>query len=193
MGWNVDTRPAAGVRSPPAELPPARAPAAAGMAASVLLADTVYDVGCNVILDSAMKVRAWCGGTVWRGCEQASGCAVGVAGRRAGARHGGGKFLRSGKSKWHGSPLALPQAIAPWDIVTSMIKCWVFGTIISTGGRAGGCRAQGAGHLAQRRARGALPRPAPAGAPLAGSRSSPSLPISSPPAPCPSLPLPSPQ
>lgn len=51
-----------------------------GMAASVLLADTVYDVPCNVILDSAMR------------------------------------------------------AVAAWDVVTSMIKCWVFGTIIATGG-----------------------------------------------------------
>lgn len=49
-----------------------------GMGASVLLADTVYDVPCNVILDSAMR------------------------------------------------------AISSWDIVTSMIKCWVFGTIIAT-------------------------------------------------------------
>ncbi|PSC70094.1 TRIGALACTOSYLDIACYLGLYCEROL chloroplastic-like [Micractinium conductrix] len=49
-----------------------------GMAASVLLADTVYDVPCNVILDSAMR------------------------------------------------------AVAAWDVVTSMIKCWVFGTIIAT-------------------------------------------------------------
>lgn len=48
-----------------------------GMAASVMLAETVYDVSCNVILDSAMR------------------------------------------------------AIAAWDVVTSMIKCWVFGTIIS--------------------------------------------------------------
>lgn len=48
-----------------------------GMAASVLLADTVYDVSANVILDSASN------------------------------------------------------AIVVWDIVTSMIKCWVFGTIIS--------------------------------------------------------------
>lgn len=50
------------------------------MAASVMLAETVYDVSCNVILDSAMR------------------------------------------------------AIAAWDVVTSMIKCWVFGTIISAGG-----------------------------------------------------------
>jgi hypothetical protein len=49
------------------------------MAASVLLADSVYNVSCNIILDSAMR------------------------------------------------------AISAWDIVTSMIKCWVFGTIISTG------------------------------------------------------------
>ncbi|KAL4435442.1 hypothetical protein ABPG77_006204 [Micractinium sp. CCAP 211/92] len=49
-----------------------------GMAASVLLADSVYDVSCNVILDSAMR------------------------------------------------------AISAWDVVTSMIKCWVFGTIIAT-------------------------------------------------------------
>lgn len=49
-----------------------------GMAASVLLADAVYDVSCNVILDSAMR------------------------------------------------------AISAWDVVTSMIKCWVFGTIIAT-------------------------------------------------------------
>ncbi|KAI7842873.1 hypothetical protein COHA_003490 [Chlorella ohadii] len=48
-----------------------------GMAASVVLAETVYDVSCNVILDSAMR------------------------------------------------------AISAWDVVTSMIKCWVFGTIIS--------------------------------------------------------------
>lgn len=48
-----------------------------GMAASVLLADAVYDVSANVILDSASR------------------------------------------------------AIVVWDIVTSMIKCWVFGTIIS--------------------------------------------------------------
>ena len=53
----------------------------AGMAASVVLAETVYDVSCNVILDSAMR------------------------------------------------------AISAWDVVTSMIKCWVFGTIISAGGR----------------------------------------------------------
>jgi ABC-type transporter Mla maintaining outer membrane lipid asymmetry permease subunit MlaE len=50
------------------------------MAASVLLADAVYDVPANVILDSAMR------------------------------------------------------AISSWDIITSMIKCWVFGTIIATGG-----------------------------------------------------------
>lgn len=50
------------------------------MAASVMLAETVYDVSCNVILDSAMR------------------------------------------------------AITAWDVVTSMIKCWVFGTIISAGG-----------------------------------------------------------
>ncbi len=49
------------------------------MAASVLLADSVYNVSCNIILDSAMR------------------------------------------------------AISAWHIVTSMIKCWVFGTIISTG------------------------------------------------------------
>lgn len=55
------------------------------MAASVVLAETVYDVSCNVILDSAMR------------------------------------------------------AISAWDVVTSMIKCWVFGTIISAGGR-GACR-----------------------------------------------------
>jgi ABC transport permease subunit len=48
-----------------------------GMAASVLLADAVYDVPANVILDSACR------------------------------------------------------AVAAWDVVTSMIKCWVFGTIIS--------------------------------------------------------------
>lgn len=48
-----------------------------GMAASVLLADGVYDVSANTILDSAMR------------------------------------------------------AVSTWDIVTSMIKCWVFGTIIS--------------------------------------------------------------
>jgi len=48
-----------------------------GMAASVFLADTVYDVSANVILDSAAR------------------------------------------------------AVDSWDIVTSMIKCWVFGTIIS--------------------------------------------------------------
>lgn len=48
-----------------------------GMAASVFLADAVYGVSANVILDSASR------------------------------------------------------AIAPWDIITSMIKCWVFGTIIS--------------------------------------------------------------
>ena len=48
-----------------------------GMAASVLLADAVYDVPANVILDSACR------------------------------------------------------AIDAWDIITSMIKCWVFGTIIS--------------------------------------------------------------
>jgi len=48
-----------------------------GMAASVFLADTVYDVSANVILDSAAR------------------------------------------------------AIDSWDIITSMIKCWVFGTIIS--------------------------------------------------------------
>jgi ABC transport permease subunit len=48
-----------------------------GMAASVLLAEAVYDVGANTILDSAMK------------------------------------------------------AVSSWDIITSMIKCWVFGTIIS--------------------------------------------------------------
>lgn len=59
-------------------------PLPAGMAASVMLADAVYDVSCNVILDSAMR------------------------------------------------------AISAWDIVTSMIKCWVFGTIISTGGCWGG-------------------------------------------------------
>ncbi|KAL4856994.1 Protein Trigalactosyldiacylglycerol 1 [Chlorella vulgaris] len=49
-----------------------------GLAASVFLAEVVYDVPCNVILDSAMR------------------------------------------------------AISAWDIVTSMIKCWVFGTIIAT-------------------------------------------------------------
>ncbi|EFN53682.1 hypothetical protein CHLNCDRAFT_10117, partial [Chlorella variabilis] len=49
-----------------------------GMGASVLLADTVYNVSCNVILDSAMR------------------------------------------------------AISSWDVITSMIKCWVFGTIIAT-------------------------------------------------------------
>ena len=48
-----------------------------GMAASVLLADVVYDVPANVILDSACR------------------------------------------------------AVDAWDIVTSMIKCWMFGTIIS--------------------------------------------------------------
>jgi ABC transport permease subunit len=48
-----------------------------GMAASVFLADAVYDVPANVILDSACR------------------------------------------------------AIDAWDIITSMIKCWVFGTIIS--------------------------------------------------------------
>lgn len=48
-----------------------------GMAASVFLADALYSVPANVILDSASR------------------------------------------------------AIAPWDIITSMIKCWVFGTIIS--------------------------------------------------------------
>lgn len=48
-----------------------------GLAASVFLADAVYDVSANVILDSASR------------------------------------------------------AIASWDIITSMIKCWVFGTIIS--------------------------------------------------------------
>lgn len=60
-------------------LPPC-ASARAGMGASVLLADTVYNVSCNVILDSAMR------------------------------------------------------AISSWDVITSMIKCWVFGTIIATGG-----------------------------------------------------------
>lgn len=50
---------------------------AMGMAAAVFLADAVYDVSANVILDSASR------------------------------------------------------AIAAWDIITSMIKCWVFGTIIS--------------------------------------------------------------
>lgn len=49
-----------------------------GMAASVLLADVVYDVSCNVILDSAMR------------------------------------------------------AVSSWDIITSMIKSWVFGTLIAT-------------------------------------------------------------
>lgn len=48
-----------------------------GMAASVLLADAVYNVPCNTIIDSAMR------------------------------------------------------AVASWDIVTSMIKCWLFGTIIA--------------------------------------------------------------
>lgn len=48
-----------------------------GLAASVFLADVVYDVSANVILDSASR------------------------------------------------------AIASWDVITSMIKCWVFGTIIS--------------------------------------------------------------
>lgn len=61
-------------------------PPAAGMAASVLLADSVYDVSCNVILDSAMR------------------------------------------------------AISAWDVVTSMIKCWVFGTIIATGACPGAAR-----------------------------------------------------
>jgi ABC transport permease subunit len=50
---------------------------AMGMAASVLLADAVYDVSANVILDSAAR------------------------------------------------------AVVSWDVVTSMIKSWVFGTIIS--------------------------------------------------------------
>jgi ABC transport permease subunit len=50
---------------------------AMGMAASVFLADAVYDVPANVILDSAAR------------------------------------------------------AVAPWDIVTSMIKCWVFGAVIA--------------------------------------------------------------
>lgn len=49
-----------------------------GMAASCTLAEVVYDVSCNVILDSACR------------------------------------------------------AVAAWDIVTSMIKCWVFGTTIAT-------------------------------------------------------------
>lgn len=48
-----------------------------GLAASVFLADVVYNVSANVILDSASR------------------------------------------------------AIASWDVITSMIKCWVFGTIIS--------------------------------------------------------------
>lgn len=60
-------------------MPPLPHASTAGMAASVVLAEVVYDVSCNVILDSAMR------------------------------------------------------AIAAWDVVTSMIKCWVFGTIISTG------------------------------------------------------------
>lgn len=51
---------------------------AMGMAASVFLADAVYDVPANVILDSACK------------------------------------------------------AVAAWDVVTSVIKCWVFGTVIAT-------------------------------------------------------------
>lgn len=67
------------MRSLQLDLLAAPLPPAAGMAASVLLADAVYDVSCNVILDSAMR------------------------------------------------------AISAWDVVTSMIKCWVFGTIISTG------------------------------------------------------------
>jgi ABC-type transporter Mla maintaining outer membrane lipid asymmetry permease subunit MlaE len=48
-----------------------------GMAASVFLAEAVYDVPANMILDSAAR------------------------------------------------------AVGAWDVVTSMIKCWVFGTIIS--------------------------------------------------------------
>lgn len=54
-----------------------------GLAASVLIAEAVYSVSANVILDSAMR------------------------------------------------------SVAAWDIVTSMLKCWVFGTIIATvgGGR----------------------------------------------------------
>ena len=64
------------------------------MAASVFLADAVYDVPANVILDSAMR------------------------------------------------------AITSWDVVTSMIKCWVFGTIIATGAgvRGAGGGAAGAVH-----------------------------------------------
>ena len=54
------------------------------MAASVLLADAVYNVPCNTIIDSAMR------------------------------------------------------AVASWDIVTSMIKCWLFGTIIAIVSEEGG-------------------------------------------------------
>ena len=48
------------------------------MAASCTLAEVVYGVSCNVILDSACK------------------------------------------------------AVAAWDVITSCIKCWVFGTTIAT-------------------------------------------------------------
>lgn len=50
------------------------------MAASCMLAEVVYSVGCNTILDSACK------------------------------------------------------AVEAWDIITSMIKCWLFGTTIATVG-----------------------------------------------------------
>ena len=51
--------------------------APAGMAASALLAETVYSIGANVIIDSAVR------------------------------------------------------AITAWDIITSLMKSWVFGVIIS--------------------------------------------------------------
>ena len=52
-------------------------PWGAGMAASALLAETVYSIGANVIIDSAVR------------------------------------------------------AITAWDIITSLMKAWVFGVIIS--------------------------------------------------------------
>lgn len=53
----------------------------AGMAASALLAETVYSIGANVIIDSAVR------------------------------------------------------AITAWDIITSLMKSWVFGVIISVVGQ----------------------------------------------------------
>jgi len=78
--WQADSHPACavtwrGVDGPRAPSGPPRA--APGIACSCLLAQTVYDVSANIILDSCTR------------------------------------------------------AVSSWDVITSMIKSWVFGTIIA--------------------------------------------------------------